>query len=181
MKTCRLMLVVALFGLAACGREGRPLVGTQVTSAPHRTSAPSTETPQASPTPTQTPEATETAMPPLESASPTLETASPTPSSPGTGRSGVYGSVVHGPVCSRGQTDCEGRPLHPVLVKARNQDGGDDGSATTDAEGKFSIPLQPGTYFVGVSTRSYSRCDQEAVEVRDGFYTPVHLTCDHGG
>ncbi len=104
---------------------------------------------------------------------------------PRTPTTGIKGSVVHGPVCASSETGCEGRPLKGVAVAIKYQDpvsedGQDETSAIAGEGGEFKFDLPPGTYGVGVRTRSYPRCDSQTVEVVEGSYTTVTLTCDAG-
>ncbi len=174
MRRYALFALIAMAGLTGCGQEGT-ILSSAPTSSPELTLPPATATPEAtaSPTPSASPE---------ESATPTpiADDESPEPSTSLEGKSGIYGTVVHGPVCSKGESDCEGRPIKGVVVKARNEQREDVGSQTTGEDGKFRIALEPGTYRVLVSTRSFSRCDQQNVDVQERFYHPVHITCDAG-
>jgi hypothetical protein len=62
---------------------------------------------------------------------------------------GIQGRVVMGPRCpvERQGSPCPDRPIEGVVVALRSI-GNAAGNVRTDASGRFSLPLAPGTYLV---------------------------------
>lgn len=86
-------------------------------------------------------------------------------------------------------TDNGGTPLVGAVVDASNPDRSGDHSTTTDAQGKFALPLPAGEYFVtidgqhisgGNSTGGYVPDDEDVV-VRAGHTTAAHIVLQGGG
>ena len=134
MRLLALLVLAAL--LTACnGDEAMPLATASATA---------TESPGASPTPrlTATASPAATALP-----SSTPAGAQPTPTLTPTTGTGVAGVALVGPSCpvQREDDPCPDKPWQGIVV-ARTLSGAEAGRATTDAQGRFSIQLVPGTY-----------------------------------
>ena len=98
-------------------------------------------------------------------------------------RGRVSGRVLLGPMCpvESAASPCPDQPFADARVEAV-RDGSVVATSVTDAEGRFSIALEPGTYVVRVAlgadpARSSSPVD---VSVRPGETTRVDLAVDTG-
>lgn len=158
----RLVLVIVLVGLVACGREASFLPSTgspSPTRTPTPTAPPATDTPEPTPTPSPTP------TPAPTTAAPGSPTAPPPPATPS---SGIVGSV---------HTTADA-PVPEAEVTARTEGGEVAGTASTDAAGEFSMRLSPGVYEVTASSPAVTGCDVQRVQVVERRLTPVRITCD---
>lgn len=71
------------------------------------------------------------------------------PSPAGTGRSGIFGTAVAGPICPVEQPDdpnCAPRAVAGATVRVADAAGTELASAVTDPAGRFFVELPPGTY-----------------------------------
>lgn len=98
-------------------------------------------------------------------------------------RSGIRGVVTAGPQCPvvvQG-SPCPDRPWSGV-VRVTNPDGDTVGEVETDAQGGFSIDLEPGSYEVLPVTGGGRppTVSPEAVEVDVHTFTEVTLVVDTG-
>jgi len=59
-------------------------------------------------------------------------------------------------------------------------DGKLAGTTSSDENGKFTISLPPGEYFITQSNPSYSRIHSEPITVEKGRFTSVKITADNG-
>lgn len=101
--------------------------------------------------------------------------------------SGVTGLVHLGPTCpveQPGQT-CDDEPAAGVEVTVHEPSSDDPmtpgdevASGTTDDEGVFRIPVEPGHYLVTATAGMF--CDVVAVSVSDGEYAAADVPCDTG-
>jgi hypothetical protein len=97
-----------------------------------------------------------------------------------TGKSGITGLVEQ--MGHPGPTRSDDRPQYykgPLEVM-RMSDGQLAGTTTSDENGKFTIALAPGKYFITQSDRSYSRIHSEPITVEKGKFTAVKVTADNG-
>jgi hypothetical protein len=96
--------------------------------------------------------------------------------------SGVVGRVSAGPTCPVERPDhpCPANPVHGQVV-ATDSSGQPAGSAATDDEGRFAIPVAPGDYTLRVSINGpLPRCPDTPVTVPAGSSVIVDIGCDTG-
>jgi hypothetical protein len=113
----------------------------------------------------------------------TASCSAPTPSDPPVPDSGVRGTVLYGPLCPviRAGTPCPDRPWQGS-VQAYTQDGATAvGSAPTDKQGTFTLPLNPGIYLVTpVTPDGPPTAKFRQVRVEPGAFVEVTLQVDSG-
>jgi hypothetical protein len=101
----------------------------------------------------------------------------------GTPGSGVRGVVVAGPQCPVEQigSPCPDQPFVGT-VRASALDGSVVAEVDTDREGRFRIPLDPGTYVLDVEVPGGGppTSTPQPVRVEDGRFTAVTLQVDTG-
>ena len=71
------------------------------------------------------------------------------PSPAGTGRSGIFGTALAGPICpveQPGDPNCAPRAVAGATVRVADAAGTELASAVTDPAGRFFVALPPGTY-----------------------------------
>jgi hypothetical protein len=66
------------------------------------------------------------------------------------------------------------------LEVMRSSDGQMAGTTTSDENGKFTITLSPGQYFITQTNPRYSRIHSEPITVEKGKFTSVKITADNG-
>ncbi len=66
------------------------------------------------------------------------------------------------------------------LEVMRVSDGQLAGKTTSDENGKFTIALEPGQYFITQTNPSRSRIHSEPITVEKGKFTSVKITADNG-
>ena len=95
------------------------------------------------------------------------------PSPGGTGRTGVFGTAVAGPVCpveQPGDPNCAPRPVPGARVLFLDEQGAEAASAETDAAGRLFVELSPGRYTVAA----------QPVEGLMGVPAPLTVDVDEG-
>jgi hypothetical protein len=100
----------------------------------------------------------------------------------GDGTSGIRGRALAGPQCP---VEIEGSPCPDVpwegTVVATDTSTGDRFTTTTDAEGRFELPLAPGTYDVSIDAGSdLPFAKPQTVTVTDGAFADVVVSVDTG-
>ncbi len=100
----------------------------------------------------------------------------------GDGTSGIRGRALAGPQCP---VEVQGSPCPDVpfegTVIATDTGSGDGFTAETDAEGRFELPLEPGSYEVSiVSESSPPFAKPQTVTVEPGAFTEVVVSVDTG-
>jgi hypothetical protein len=100
----------------------------------------------------------------------------------GDGTSGIRGHALAGPQCP---VEVQGSPCPPVpyegTVVATDVDGGAEYTVETDAEGRFELPLEPGTYDVSiVSDTSPPIAKPQSVTVESGSFAEITVSVDTG-
>jgi hypothetical protein len=100
----------------------------------------------------------------------------------GDGTSGIRGRASAGPQCP---VEVQGSPCPPVpyegTVVATDVDGGAEYMVETDAEGRFELPLEPGTYEVSiVSDTSPPIAKPQSVTVEPGSFAEITVSVDTG-
>ena len=102
----------------------------------------------------------------------------------GNGSSGIRGTVTLGPTCpvERADSPC---PPAPYAAKITVSKAGDVvATATTAADGRFEISLEPGTYTIDavpVNTDGIARMQpMQPVTVTAGAFTGVTVSFDSG-
>ena len=108
----------------------------------------------------------------------------PTPTAPAItpAGTGAYGYVSAGPTCpvERPDMPCPPRPVS-ARVDAQDGSGRTVASTHTDAAGRYSLGLAPGSYtLVVVTGTAFPRCPPTAVTVRSGAPTRADIGCDTG-
>jgi hypothetical protein len=99
--------------------------------------------------------------------------------------SGIEGTMLAGPQCpveNPDNPDCADKPYQgTVIVKTPN------GLLqvtrfTADADGRFRVPLYPGTYLLDPlpGTNGLPRVNEQTVEVNPGTFTDVAISYDTG-
>ena len=101
---------------------------------------------------------------------------------PGDGTSGIRGQALAGPQCP---VEVQGSPCPPIpyegTVIATDVESGADFTAETDAEGRFELPLEPGTYEVSiVSDTSPPSAKPQSVIVESGSFAEITVSVDTG-
>jgi hypothetical protein len=101
---------------------------------------------------------------------------------PGDDASGIRGRALAGPQCP---VELEGSPCPDLpyegTVIAVDTESGEDFTARTDAQGRFELSLEPGTYEVSiVAPSSPPFVKPQAVTVEPGSFTPIRVSVDTG-
>ena len=100
----------------------------------------------------------------------------------GDGTSGIRGQALAGPQCP---VEVQGSPCPPVpyegTVVASDVDGGAEYTVETDADGRFELPLEPGTYEISiVSDSSPPFAKPQSVTVEPRSFAEVMVSVDTG-
>ena len=100
----------------------------------------------------------------------------------GDGTSGIRGQALAGPQCP---VEVQDSPCPPVpyegIVVATDVDGGAEYTVETDADGRFELPLEPGTYEISiVSDSSPPFAKPQSVTVEPGSFAEVTVSVDTG-
>jgi hypothetical protein len=100
----------------------------------------------------------------------------------GDGTSGIRGQALAGPQCP---VETQGSPCPPVpyegTVVATDVESGADHTVDTDAQGRFELSLEPGTYEVSiVSDSSPPFAKPQTVTVEPGSFTEIVVSVDTG-
>jgi hypothetical protein len=99
--------------------------------------------------------------------------------------SGIEGTMLVGPQCpvvGPGTTGCEDKPYQGT-VSVKTADGLLEVTRfTADADGRFRVPLYPGTYLlVPISgANGFPHAAEQTVEVNQGVFTEVAISFDTG-
>jgi hypothetical protein len=101
----------------------------------------------------------------------------------GRGTSGVRGVIVAGPQCPVEQlgSPCPDQPF-PGTVRATALDGSVVAEVESDGEGRFRMPLDPGSYVLAVVIAGGGppTATPQPVRVDEGRFTSVTLRVDTG-
>lgn len=98
--------------------------------------------------------------------------------------SGAEGMVWIGPICPVEQNppdpNCADRPFETDLVAVEAQ--GRSVPFSSDGDGKFRVPLAPGSYVIRSPSQSASppTCQSEPFVVTAKVFTNVDVQCDSG-
>jgi hypothetical protein len=112
---------------------------------------------------------------------------SPGPSEPASGGGqtltgpGVEGVATAGPTCPvmrPGDSSCADRPVAGATVHVLAADGTEVATVTTDADGAFAVPLEPGNYRVVADPAAGVMRGPEPVQVTVGS-APVKVTLSY--
>ena len=100
----------------------------------------------------------------------------------GDGTSGIRGQALAGPQCP---VEIQGSPCPPLpyqgTVVATDTKSGAEYTVEADAEGRFELPLEPGTYEVSiVSDRSPPFAKPQTVTVQAGSFAEITVSVDTG-
>ena len=100
----------------------------------------------------------------------------------GDGTSGIRGQALAGPQCP---VETQASPCPPVpyegTVVATDVESGAEHTVDTDADGRFELPLEPGTYEVTiVSESSPPFAKPQTVTVEPGSFTEITVSVDTG-
>jgi Carboxypeptidase regulatory-like domain len=100
----------------------------------------------------------------------------------GDGTSGIRGQALAGPQCP---VEIEGSPCPPVpyegTVIATDVESGAEFTADTDADGRFELPLEPGTYQVSIVSDSQPPfAKPQSVTVEPGSFAEIIVSVDTG-
>jgi hypothetical protein len=103
---------------------------------------------------------------------------------PGTGESGIEGSVTIGPNCpgpaKPGSNDCASKP-YQASFSVLSETNTPITQLQTDEMGHFHIDLAPGTYILHPeSENTFPRASDQTVTVEKGKYTQVDIMFDTG-
>lgn len=106
------------------------------------------------------------------------------PSPAGTGRSGIFGTAVAGPICPVEQPDdpnCAPRAVAGATVRVADSAGAEVATAVTDPAGRFFVELPPGSYTLSAEPVEGLMATPQGVpaEVGDGE-SVVTLSYDTG-
>ncbi|HZB79626.1 MAG TPA: carboxypeptidase-like regulatory domain-containing protein [Actinomycetota bacterium] len=100
----------------------------------------------------------------------------------GDGSSGIRGRALSGPRCPvevEGSA-CPDLPWRGTVI-AVDTETGEEFTVTTDADGRFRLPLEPGTYEVSiVSESSPPFAKPQTVTVDPGSFTEIAVSVDTG-
>jgi hypothetical protein len=103
--------------------------------------------------------------------------------SPAGSESGVRGTVTYGPLCpvERVGSPCPDRPWRGN-VRAQRTDGTLVRQVFTDADGAFTLPLDPGTYDIvpAIPEDSMPNAKARRVTVTEGHFVTVTMQVDSG-
>jgi hypothetical protein len=100
----------------------------------------------------------------------------------GDGTSGIRGQALAGPQCP---VEIQGSPCPPVpyegTVVATDIESGKDYTVNTDADGRFELPLEPGTYEISIlSDSSPPFAKPQSVTVEPGSFAEITVSVDTG-
>lgn len=98
--------------------------------------------------------------------------------------SGITGQVMIGPTCGgpislNNATKCADKP-YQATITVLDQAGKTVMQFTTDADGRFRVPLQPGTYTLKPNSSVMPRAAEQIVQVVSGQYLMVTIKYDSG-
>ena len=99
----------------------------------------------------------------------------------GDGTSGIRGRALSGPQCpvEIEGSPCPDRPFQGTVVATDADD--ERFTAETDAQGRFELPLAPGTYEVSIVSDSQPPfAKPQTVEVAPGTFTRITVAVDTG-
>lgn len=178
----KLLLTLLFAGLLvllpACASAGQS--GSATTPGP---TFPSPEIPA----PNRTPETSPTSTPP-PGATATFQVSGPsgtpiTIQSTIAGNSGIEGQALIGPACpgpARLEQPCPDKPYHGIF-SVLDPEKNEVARFQTDLDGKYRLPLLPGTYTVhAVMTAAYPRVGDQVVTVSAGQFTTLNILFDSG-
>jgi hypothetical protein len=100
----------------------------------------------------------------------------------GDGASGVRGRALAGPQCpvEMAESPCPDLPWDGTVV-ATAAVSGETFTASTDADGRFELPLSPGTYVVTIDEASTPpTAEPQTVTVEEGSFTEIEVFVDTG-
>lgn len=103
-------------------------------------------------------------------------------SSPAVGSSGIEGQIFIGPVSPvTREGDPEVKPFRAALI-VKSDNGKAVTRFQTDEQGRFRVPLQPGTYLLVpvVPEQGGPWAIPQAISVDDGKFTHVEISYDSG-
>ena len=100
----------------------------------------------------------------------------------GDGTSGIRGQALAGPQCP---VEIQGSPCPPVpyegTVVATEVESGAQHTVNTGADGRFELPLKPGTYEVSIlSDSSPPFAKPQSVTVEPGSFAEITVSVDTG-
>lgn len=100
----------------------------------------------------------------------------------GDGTSGIRGQALSGPQCP---VEVQGSPCPDLpyegTVVVTDSEGGEEFTVETDAEGRFELSLDPGTYEVSIdSETSPPFAKPQTVTVEAGVFTEIVVSVDTG-
>lgn len=101
---------------------------------------------------------------------------------PAAGPSGIRGRALAGPQCpvEIEGSPCPDRPWHGVVV-ATNTETGDRSTVETDAEGRFELSLEPGTFEVTIEPDGeLPVAKSQTVTVEAGTFVEITVAVDTG-
>ena len=100
----------------------------------------------------------------------------------GDAASGIRGQALAGPQCpvEMAGSPCPDLPWEGTVV-ATETDSGERFTASTDADGRFELPLSPGTYEVTIDAASTPpTAEPQTVTVEEGTFTEIEVFVDTG-
>lgn len=100
----------------------------------------------------------------------------------GDGSSGIRGQALAGPQCpvEIEGSPCPDRPFEGTIV-ATSVRTEDEFTIETDADGRFELPLAPGTYEVSIESESQPPfAKPQRVQVEAGSFTTITVAVDTG-
>jgi hypothetical protein len=100
----------------------------------------------------------------------------------GEGTSGIRGQALAGPQCpvEVAGSPCPELPYEGTVI-AIDAESGDDFTIDTDAEGRFELPLAPGTYEVSIASETTPPfAKPQTVTVAAGSFTEITIAVDTG-
>jgi hypothetical protein len=95
---------------------------------------------------------------------------------------GIRGRALSGPRCP---VEVEGSPCPDApwqgVVVATDEASGEESTVTTDAEGRFELPLEPGIYEVSIDAGSAPPfAKPQTVTVKPAAFTEIVVSVDTG-
>jgi hypothetical protein len=126
-----------------------------------------------------------TALAPLALVSLLLAGCDAPPAPAGTHDSGVTGRAMAGPQCpverNPPDPDCADKPIATNLTVTSADGSRAVRDFTSDADGRFRVPLAAGSYAIrSTETGGLPRCQSEPFNVTAGRFTDVAVDCDTG-
>jgi hypothetical protein len=95
--------------------------------------------------------------------------------------SGIAGDVILQPVSPVQRPGATNSRPYQALIGVMDEAGRTIAEVRSDANGRFEIVVEPGTYVVRPeSARSYPHAPAQTVTVAAGRFTPVHIVYDSG-